>query len=63
MKGLKSFDSTLGIKLGPRSPTSYLGLLYKLSQIKASYQEKSLSINGGVTSFIMLCLSQLRKME
>ena len=52
LKGLISFDSTLGIKLGPRSPTSYLGLLYKLSQIKASYQEKSLSINGGVTSFI-----------
>ncbi len=52
LKGLISFDSTLGIKLGPRSPTSYLGLLYKLSQIKASYQEKSLSIHGGVSSFI-----------
>ena len=33
LKGLISFDSTLGIKLGPRSPTSYLGLLYKLSQM------------------------------
>ena len=52
LKGLISFDSTLGIKLGPRSPTSYLGLLYKLSQMKDSYQEKSLSIHGGVTSFI-----------
>ena len=52
LKGLISFDSTLGIKLGPRSPTSYLGLLYKLSQLKSSYEEKSLSIHGGVTSFI-----------
>jgi len=52
LKGLISFDSTLGIKLGPRSPTSYLGLLYKLSQMKSSYKEKSLSIHGGVTSFI-----------
>ena len=52
LKGLIAFDSTLGIKLGPRSPTSYLGLLYKLSQMKASFQEKSLSIHGGVTSFI-----------
>ena len=52
LKGLIAFDSTLGIKLGPRSPTSYLGLLYKLSQMKSSYQEKSLSTHGGVTSFI-----------
>ena len=52
LKGLISFDSTLGIKLGPRSPTSYLGLLYKLSQIVSSYEGKSLSIHGGVTSFI-----------
>ena len=52
LKGLISFDSTLGIKLGPRSPTSYLGLLYKLSQIGSSYEGKSLSIHGGVTSFI-----------
>ena len=52
LKGLISFDSTLGIKLGPRSPTSYLGLLYRLSQMKSSYEEKSLSISGGVTSFI-----------
>ena len=52
LKGLISFDSTLGIKLGPRSPTSYLGLLYKLAQMKSSYKEKSLSIDGGVSSFI-----------
>ncbi len=52
LKGLISFDSTLGIKLGPRSPTSYLGLLYKLSQMKSSYSEKPLSTNGGVGSFI-----------
>ena len=52
LKGLLSFDSTLGIKLGPRSPTSYLGLLYKISQMKSSYEEKSLSVHGGVTSFI-----------
>ena len=52
LKGLISFDSTLGIKLGPRSPTSYLGLLYKISQMKSSYEEKSLSVHGGVTSFI-----------
>ena len=52
LKGLISFDSTLGIKLGPRSPTSYIGLLYKLAQMKSSYKEKSLSIDGGVTSFI-----------
>ena len=52
LKGLISFDSTLGIKLGPRSPPSYLGLLYKISQMKSSYEEKSLSIHGGVTSFI-----------
>ena len=52
LKGLLSFDSTLGIKLGPRSPTSYLGLLYKISQMKSSYKDKSLSVHGGVTSFI-----------
>ncbi len=52
LKGLISFESTLGIKLGPRSPTSYLGLLYKLSQMKSSYEEKSLSVHGGVASFI-----------
>ncbi len=52
LKGLISFDSTLGIKLGPRSPTSYLGLLYKISQMNSSYEKKSLSVHGGVTSFI-----------
>ena len=31
LKGLLSFDATLGIKLGPRSPTSLMGLLYRLS--------------------------------
>lgn len=30
LKGLLSFDATLGIHLGPRSPTSLLGLYYRL---------------------------------
>jgi len=31
LKGLAAFDATLGIHLGPRSPTSLLGLYYRLS--------------------------------
>jgi len=31
LKGLVSFDATLGIHLGPRSPTSLLGLYYRLT--------------------------------
>tara|TARA_B100001996_G_scaffold374724_1_gene353740 strand:- start:1349 stop:2911 length:1563 start_codon:yes stop_codon:yes gene_type:complete len=31
LKGLLAFDGTLGINLGPRSPTSLMGLLYKIS--------------------------------
>ncbi len=31
LKGLISFDATLGIHLGPRSPTSLLGLYYRLT--------------------------------
>ncbi|MDI7863150.1 NAD(P)/FAD-dependent oxidoreductase [Rhizobiaceae bacterium n13] len=31
LKGLVSFDATLGIQLGPRSPTSLLGLFYRLT--------------------------------
>lgn len=31
LKGLLSFDATLGIHLGPRSPTSLLGLYYRLT--------------------------------
>lgn len=31
LKGLLSFDATLGIHLGPRSPTSLLGLFYRLT--------------------------------
>ena len=30
LKGLLSFDATLGIRLGPRSPTSLLGLYHRL---------------------------------
>lgn len=31
LKGLLSFDATLGVHLGPRSPTSLLGLYYRLA--------------------------------
>jgi phytoene dehydrogenase-like protein len=31
LKGLVAFDATLGIHLGPRSPTSLLGLYYRLT--------------------------------
>lgn len=31
LKGLIAFDATLGIQLGPRSPTSLLGLYYRLT--------------------------------
>lgn len=31
LKGLIAFDATLGIHLGPRSPTSLLGLFYRLT--------------------------------
>jgi phytoene dehydrogenase-like protein len=31
LKGLVSFDATLGVHLGPRSPTSLLGLYYRLT--------------------------------
>lgn len=31
LKGLVAFDATLGIRLGPRSPTSLLGLYYRLT--------------------------------
>lgn len=31
LKGLLAFDATLGIHLGPRSPTSLLGLYYRLA--------------------------------
>ena len=31
LSGIISFDSTLGIRLGPRSPTSLMGLLYRFS--------------------------------
>lgn len=31
LKGLLAFDATLGINLGPRSPTSLLGLYYRLA--------------------------------
>jgi phytoene dehydrogenase-like protein len=31
LKGLLAFDATLGIHLGPRSPTSLLGLYYRLT--------------------------------
>ncbi len=31
LKGLTAFDATLGIRLGPRSPTSLLGLYHRLS--------------------------------
>ena len=34
LKGLLSFDATLGINLGPRSPTSLFGLYYRLASIE-----------------------------
>jgi phytoene dehydrogenase-like protein len=38
LKGLLSFDATLGIRLGPRSPTSLLGLYHKLASGAAGSQ-------------------------
>jgi len=40
LKGLVAFDATLGIHLGPRSPTSLLGLYYRLTG----------EMNGGIGS-------------
>lgn len=47
LKGLLSFDATLGIHLGPRSPTSLLGLYYRLTGEAAATAGAQLPPGGG----------------
>ena len=52
LKGLLSFDATLGINLGPRSPTSLMGLLYKLSGEVNGEQSSQIFPKGGIEKLI-----------
>lgn len=48
LKGLLAFDSVLGCHLGPRSPTSLLGLYYRLTGEAAGIAGAQLSPPGGM---------------
>ena len=52
LKGLLSFDATLGINLGPRSPTSLMGLLYKLSGEVNGEQSSQIFPKGGIEKLV-----------
>ena len=52
LKGLLCFDATLGIKLGPRSPTSLIGLLYRLSGEVNGHQGGQVFPKGGMDNLI-----------
>ncbi|MEC9343921.1 MAG: NAD(P)/FAD-dependent oxidoreductase [Pseudomonadota bacterium] len=47
LKGLLAFDATLGIGLGPRSPTSVLGLYHRLSGVTEGGHAALVSVKGG----------------
>ena len=50
LKGLLAFDATLGIHLGPRSPTSLLGLYYRLTGEAAGQTGGQVVPAGGMAS-------------
>lgn len=50
LKGLLAFDATLGIHLGPRSPTSLLGLYYRLTGDVAGQTGGQFVPSGGMAS-------------
>ncbi|MGQ3292755.1 MAG: phytoene desaturase family protein, partial [Shinella sp.] len=50
LKGLLAFDATLGIHLGPRSPTSLLGLYYRLTGDVAGKIGGQFVPSGGMAS-------------
>jgi phytoene dehydrogenase-like protein len=52
LMGLLSFDATLGIHLGPRSPTSLLGLYYRLSGETNGKPGAQLVPDGGMGAVI-----------
>ena len=52
MKGLLAFDATLGINLGPRSPSSYMGLLYRLAGEFNGAQGAQIFPEGGIPKLI-----------
>ena len=52
LRGLLAFDATLGINLGPRSPTSYMGLLYRLAGEFNGEQGAQIFPEGGIPKLI-----------
>ena len=52
LKGLLAFDATLGIHLGPRSPTSLLGLYYRLASSLGAGSAAGTMIAGGAAALI-----------
>lgn len=50
LKGLLAFDATLGVHLGPRSPTSLLGLYYRLTGDVSGKAGAQLVPRGGMGS-------------
>ena len=50
LKGLAAFDATLGVHLGPRSPTSLLGLYYRLTGDVAGRTGGQYVPTGGMAS-------------
>jgi phytoene dehydrogenase-like protein len=52
LKGLLAFDGTLGIHLGPRSPTSLLGLYYRLTGEAAGVSGGQSLPKGGMGAVI-----------
>ena len=52
LKGLIAFDATLGINLGPRSPTSLMGLLYKISGEFNGQRGVQILPKGGIKNLV-----------
>ena len=61
LKGLLSYDATLGVKLGPRSPTSLIGLLYRLSGDINGKQGVQVFPKGGMNNLIQCFFKSLTK--
>ena len=61
LKGLLSFDSTLGMRLGPRSPTSLIGLLYRLSGEIDGNKGGQIIPLGGIGSLMDAFFSAVKK--
>ena len=61
LKGLLAFDATLGIHLGPRSPTSLLGLYYRLTGDVAGRTGGQFVPKGGMASIALAFLKAAEK--